>query len=85
MPENEEPLLTIDEAYRAAFHLINQYYGRERITPFMLMLNSMGPWDSEQPKLRETSDPATWNDWMRAVSAALDSPDLPSVDPPLDT
>jgi hypothetical protein len=46
MPELEEPLLTVDEAYRAAFHFINRYYARERITPFMLMLSSMGPWNS---------------------------------------
>jgi hypothetical protein len=80
----EEQLLTLDEAYRATFHFIRQYYARERTTPFMLMLNSMGPWDPEQPKLRETADPATWDGWMASVHAALASPDLPAIQPPLD-
>lgn len=44
MPEHDEPLLTLDEAYRATFHFINQYYQREPITPFLLMLVSMKHW-----------------------------------------
>jgi hypothetical protein len=71
-----EPLLTLDEAYRATFHFINQYYQREPIVPFMLMLNSMTAW-SENGNLRETSDPATWNDWMASVRAARVSDRLP--------
>ncbi len=85
MSENDDEMpLSLDDAYRAAFHFINQYYARERITPLMLMLSSMGPWNPEQPKLRETSDPATWDDWMASVRAARASPDLPRIDPPLD-
>jgi hypothetical protein len=76
--------LTLDEAYRAAYHFINQYYERERIEPFMLMLSSMGPWNAERPELRVTSDPATWNDWLASVHKALASPDLPEPHPLLD-
>lgn len=39
----DELLLTLDEAYRATFSFHNQYYHREAIVPFMLMLNSMAP------------------------------------------
>jgi hypothetical protein len=76
--DDNEPRLTLDEAYRAAYHFIAQYYARERITPFMLMLSSM-----ELEGERQTSDPATWHDWLASVEKALESPDLPTVDPPL--
>ena len=52
MTVSDEPLLTLDEAYRATFHFVNQYYQREPIVPFMLMLNSMSAW-SENGDLRE--------------------------------
>jgi hypothetical protein len=80
--DDPERLLTVEEAYRAAYHFINQYYARERITPFMLMLSNMGPWSAERPELRVTSDPATWSDWLTSVEKALASPDLPEPDPP---
>jgi hypothetical protein len=35
-----EPLLTLDKAYRATLHFIHQYYQREPIDPFLLMLVS---------------------------------------------
>jgi hypothetical protein len=72
----DEPMLTLDQAYRAAYQFIHEYYLREPIEPFMLMLVSMGPLtDSSSP--RETSDPATWNDWMKSVRAAFASHQLP--------
>lgn len=74
-----EPRLTLDEAYRATYHFISQYYARERITPFMLMLHSMG-----LEADRQTNDPATWDDWMASVEKARASPELPVPDPPLD-
>jgi hypothetical protein len=79
MTNDEEPLLTLEEAYRAAYYFVMQYYGRERITPFMLMLSSMKLEGKQQ-----TSDPAHWNDWLASVEKALTSPDLPDPDAPLD-
>lgn len=68
--------LTLDEAYRAAFHFIRQYYEREPMVPFMLMLHSMTP-SAPGSDPRSTSDPATWDDWMASVTAALASEVLP--------
>lgn len=79
-----EPLLTLDEAYRATYHFINQYYQREPIVPFMLMLQSMTAW-AENGNPRETSDPATWDDWMLSVRAARASEKLPEMMPPRET
>jgi hypothetical protein len=73
-----EPLLTLDQAYRATFHFIHQYYRREPIEPFVLMLHSMmsGNWKGGP---RETNDPATWDDWVLSVQAALASEELPNL------
>jgi hypothetical protein len=73
-----ESELTIDEAYRATFHFINQYYQREPTLPFMLMLQSMTAW-AENGNPRQTDDPATWDDWMLSVSAARASEKLPEI------
>lgn len=80
MTDDEEPVLTLEEAYRAAYYFVLQYYGRERITPFMLMLSSMKLEGKQQ-----TSDPAHWNDWLASVQKALASPALPEPDAPLDS
>lgn len=76
MTDPVEPMLTLDQAYRAAYHFIYQYYLREPIDPFMFMLASMLPSNGDGP-LRQTSDPATWHDWMTSVQAALASEELP--------
>jgi hypothetical protein len=76
MPDADEPLLTLEEAYRACYRFINQYYEREPIVPFLLMLGNMEPDGSGE--LRRTSDPATWHDWERSVREALASADLPN-------
>lgn len=77
-----EPRLTLDEAYRAAFHFIHQYYEREPITPFFLMLHSMTMWPDAE-NLRDTADPATWFDWLKSVDKARESTTLAiTVDPP---
>jgi hypothetical protein len=81
MPESDEPLLTVDEAYRAAYRFVAQYYARERITPFMLMLHSM----ALDPADGEPNDPATWHGWLAAVNAARASAELPAVEPSLDS
>lgn len=84
MEQGTEPTLTVDEAYRAAFHFINQYYERERITPFFLMLHSMTEWTPGAGKPRETADPATWSDWMESVERARQSSELPELNGPKD-
>jgi hypothetical protein len=78
VPEDDEPSLTVDEAYRAAFHFINQYYEREPIVPFALMLHSMTP-GTPGGNPRQTSDPATWHDWLSSVRAARTSEQLPDI------
>jgi hypothetical protein len=50
----------------------------------MLKLHSMEPWEPGRPELRETADPATWDDWVASVRAALASRDLHGIEPPLD-
>jgi hypothetical protein len=69
---NDNRLLTLDEAYRATFHFIAQYYEREPIEPFLLMLSSMTSWNLDGP-MRQTSDPATWNDWIKSVARGISS------------
>ncbi|MGD0980371.1 MAG: hypothetical protein ABR946_02700 [Solirubrobacteraceae bacterium] len=67
----DEPLLTIDEAYRATYKFVAQYAARERdpagVDAFVLMLHAM---TLEPGRTRETADPATWDDWIEAVRAA---------------
>jgi hypothetical protein len=78
MTEPVEPTLTLDQAYRATYHFIYQYFLRQPIAPFLQMLASMEPWDEDSP-VRQTSDPATWNDWMASVREALASDELPPL------
>jgi len=78
--DDEDPFLTLEEAYRAAYYFVLQYYGRERIAPLMLMLSDMKLEGKQQ-----TSDPAHWGDWLASVEKALASPDLPEPDAPLDS
>jgi hypothetical protein len=39
----EAALLTVEQAYDAAYRFVAQHDERERIVPFMLMLGSMTP------------------------------------------
>lgn len=74
-----EAPLTLDEAYRATYHFIHQYYRREPIEPFLLMLHSMTEWEPGAGDPRSTADPATWHDWMASVQAARASSQLPPL------
>lgn len=72
---DEEPRLTLDEAYRAAWHFIARYAMREPASAaerFRFMLGNM-----ELDGHRQTSDPATWHGWIGSVDTALASTDLP--------
>ncbi len=55
--DGEDELLTIDEAYLAAYFFVRQYYVRGRSTAVMLMLSGMTLWGP-----RDTADPAHWSD-----------------------
>jgi len=54
-------ILTLDEAYRAAFYLVLKYIARERDPDDGLMLLRHYMW----------TDPARWSDWKSAVAMAL--------------
>jgi hypothetical protein len=72
VPEPELPeALTLDEAFRAAFYMILQYVGLERMPPpdaLVLLMQYM--W----------TDPARWDDWQQAVRRALDDGGLANPD-----
>jgi hypothetical protein len=51
-------LLTVEQAYEAAYRFVAQYYERERIVPLMLMLTAMTPTTDRE----RTNDPASWPD-----------------------
>jgi hypothetical protein len=67
-PRNEDPLLTLDQAYRAAYYFIRQYYERDALKPesmfFLLVWMQL-----DAP--RSSSDPAQWHDWLRSVEKSL--------------
>ena len=64
----DEPLLTLDQSYMAAYYFIRQFYERDTIKPrsmfFLLVWMQL-----EAP--RQTSDPASWHDWIRSVDKAI--------------
>jgi hypothetical protein len=50
--ETDTPTLTAEQAYEAAYRFVAQYYERERIVPFMLMLTAMRP---QRTRFRRTT------------------------------
>lgn len=70
--------MTAEQAYEAAYRFVAQYYERERIVPFMLMLTAMQP---VADPLR-TNDPASWSDWEKCVEETLGNQPLPELSPP---
>lgn len=76
----DEPSLTIDQGFQAAYHFIRQFYERDARKPesMFLLLTWM---EMEGP--RQTRDPAQWEDWLVSVGKARDSSaDLPGPLPP---
>lgn len=60
----KEPLLTVSEAYEAAYRFVSQYFDRERSSEALqLMMVSMEPVNDHA----RTSDPASWQDWLACV------------------
>ena len=74
------PPLSVEQAYEAAYRFVAQYYERERIVPFMLMLTSMTPTADRE----RTNDPASWSDWLRYVDDTLAGTPLPQPSAPRD-
>jgi hypothetical protein len=64
----DEQLLTVDQAYLAAYQFIRQFYERDGRKPesMFLLLSWM---ELEHPRM--SSDPAQWDDWLKSVEAAL--------------
>jgi hypothetical protein len=80
LDQAELPPLTVEQAYEAAFRFVAQYYQRERIVPFMLMLTSMTPTADRE----RTNDPAAWHDWLQCVEETLARNPLPELSAPRD-
>ena len=76
----ETTYLTTEQGYEAAYRFVAQYYERERIVPFMLMLTSMTPTADRE----RTNDPAAWHDWLRCVEETLAGNPLPLPSAPRD-
>ena len=61
--------LTVNEAYRAMFIFLEQYYERDgcQSDDIAVMLSGMAQtiWDDGG-----TNDPAQWSDWLKAVRTA---------------
>ena len=68
-PDSEEPLLTLDEAYVAAWYFVLQFYERDGVKPESMFF--LLDWMQLVGK-RESSDPALWHDWLASVQKALD-------------
>jgi len=61
---DEHRLLTVAEAYEAAYRLVWDYASREPDSASLqLMLAAMEPASDPQ----RTNDPALWGDWLRCV------------------
>jgi len=78
VPDEIAERLTVDQAYEAAYRFVAQYYERERIVPFLLMLTAMKPVDDHY----RTDDPASWRDWERCVRETLAGSAMPVLSPP---
>jgi hypothetical protein len=76
--QTETPSLTPEQGYEAAYRFVAQYYERERIVPFMLMLTAMRP----TADAVRTNDPASWSDWIHCVDQTLEGNPLPQPSPP---
>jgi len=69
----DEQLLTVDQAYLAAYEFIRQFYERDSRKPesMFFLLTWM-----KLEGTRMSHDPAQWNDWVASVGLAVStSPD----------
>jgi hypothetical protein len=66
----DEPRLTLDQGYLAAYEFIRQFYERDSLKPES-MWNLLQWMQLEGTRL--SVDPAQWDDWTTSVSKALGS------------
>jgi hypothetical protein len=66
----DEPRLTLDQGYVAAYEFIRQFYERDSHKPES-MWNLLQWMQLEGTRL--SADPDQWHDWATSVSKALDS------------
>jgi hypothetical protein len=78
-PADASPL-TVEQAYEAAYRFVAQYYEREPIVPFMLLLTSMKPTADRE----RTNYPAAWHDWLDCIEETLAGNPLPDLSAPRD-
>jgi hypothetical protein len=78
VPDEIAERLTVEQAYEAVYRFVAQYYAREPIVPFALMLTAMEPVNDHY----RTSDPASWADWERCVRETLAGVAMPALPPP---
>jgi len=77
-PADDEPMLTVDQGYLAAYYFIRQFYERDGRKPESMF--SLLSWmELDGPRL--SSDPAQWFDWMNSVSHALERGEAGFADP----
>ena len=82
MPEidPDSQLLTVDQAYLAAYQFIRQFYERDGRKPdsmFLLLL-----WmQLDAPRM--SMDPAQWHDWIASIEKALELGDSSAFSEPL--
>jgi hypothetical protein len=65
----DEPRLTLDQGYLAAYEFIRQFYERDDRKPESLF-NLLVWMRLDGPRL--SADPAQWHDWTLSVGKALD-------------
>jgi hypothetical protein len=79
---SDDPQLTLDQGYLAAYHFIRQFYERDsrKPEPMFHLLTWM---ELEGP--RQSRDPAQWNDWLLSVEKAMQpgSTTQQAIPPPL--
>jgi hypothetical protein len=68
-----EPTLTVQQAFQAMRHFLEQFNEREHSESIVLLLDWMtqGTWADPQM----TADPAQWHDWLASVERALSGSD----------
>jgi hypothetical protein len=64
----DDQVLTVDQAYLAAYEFIRQFYERDSRKPES-MFHLLSWMRLEQPRM--SSDPAQWDDWLASVGSAI--------------
>jgi hypothetical protein len=78
VPTPAQPIMTIEQAYEAAYRFVWQYYQREVSSESLaLMLVSMEPTTDHA----RTNDPASWSDWEQCVAETLRGEPVPRFPP----